>query len=124
MTQKEKQLLFQELCTRLPYNTYITIKSDGIDGLQWDNVLLTPLILHQIIAKDAIEYIKLYLRPISSMTKKEHEEEPVGTSLDDYMSADEAGDFVDWLLEHHFDYKGLIEKGLALEEPEGMYKAE
>ena len=28
----------------------------------------------------------------------------------------------DWLNAHHFDYRGLIEKGLALEAPEGMYK--
>ena len=27
----------------------------------------------------------------------------------------------DWLNKHHFDYRGLIEKGLALEAPEGMY---
>ena len=29
-----------------------------------------------------------------------------------------------WLNSHHFDYRGLIEKGLALEAPEGMYKTE
>ena len=28
----------------------------------------------------------------------------------------------DWLNAHHFDYRCLIEKGLALEAPEGMYK--
>ena len=28
---------------------------------------------------------------------------------------------VDWLNSHHFDYRGLIEKGLALPAPEGMY---
>lgn len=27
----------------------------------------------------------------------------------------------DWLNMHHFDYHGLIEKGLALEAPKGMY---
>ena len=27
----------------------------------------------------------------------------------------------DWLNAHHFDYRGLIEKGLALTAPEGMY---
>jgi hypothetical protein len=31
---------------------------------------------------------------------------------------------IDWLNAHHFDYRGLIEKGLALEAPEGMYKNE
>lgn len=31
---------------------------------------------------------------------------------------------LDWLNAHHFDYRGLIEKGLALKAPEGMYKTE
>ena len=31
------------------------------------------------------------------------------------------GDDIDWLNAHHFDYRGLIEKGLALEAPEDMY---
>ena len=30
----------------------------------------------------------------------------------------------DYLNSKHFDYRGLIEKGLALEAPEGMYKTE
>ena len=30
--------------------------------------------------------------------------------------------FISWLNVHHFDYRGLIEKGLALEAPNGMYK--
>ena len=29
----------------------------------------------------------------------------------------------DWLNAHHFDYRDLIPKGLALGAPEGMYKA-
>ena len=28
---------------------------------------------------------------------------------------------IDWLNAHHFDYRGLIETGLALEAPEDMY---
>ena len=28
---------------------------------------------------------------------------------------------IDWLNKHHFDYRGLIEKELALKAPEGMY---
>jgi hypothetical protein len=31
-------------------------------------------------------------------------------------------EFLHYLHSHHFDYRGLIEKGLALEAPEGMYK--
>lgn len=29
---------------------------------------------------------------------------------------------IDWLNSNHFDYRGLIEKGLALEAPKDMYK--
>jgi hypothetical protein len=28
---------------------------------------------------------------------------------------------IDWLTAHHFDYRELIPKGLAIEAPEGMY---
>ena len=31
-------------------------------------------------------------------------------------------DALDFALEHHLDFRNLIEKGLALEAPEGMYK--
>ena len=30
--------------------------------------------------------------------------------------------YVDWLNKHHFDYRGLIPRGLALEAPNDMYK--
>jgi hypothetical protein len=29
---------------------------------------------------------------------------------------------LDWLLKHHFDFRGLIEHDLAYEAPEGLYK--
>ena len=37
---------------------------------------------------------------------------------------DELFPILDWLNAHHFDYRGLIGKGLALPAPEGMYKFE
>ena len=76
-----------------------------------------------------------YLRPMSSMT--EEEKDKLYTAMDWYGRIDENGnvdtkgqdkvyretfyDYTDWLNAHHFDYRGLIEKGLALEAPEGMY---
>ena len=38
-----------------------------------------------------------------------------------YLSPRQLFESIDWLNAHHFDYRGLIEKGLALEAPEGMY---
>lgn len=87
--------------------------------------------------------IKPYLRPMSSMTEEEFEslkkysgliynqldlasfQNGTYKCLDFYLS--EIPSYVvilvfDWLNTHHFDYRGLIEKGLALEAPEDMYK--
>ena len=61
---------------------------------------------------------KPYLRPMSSMTEEEKEEyhsiqsdiwKPCGTQYYDNWRS------IDWLNEHHFDYRNLIGKGLAIE---------
>ena len=64
--------------------------------------------------------IKPYLRPMSSMTEDEketyqmffNEDGLLNTSIDTYL---------DWLLEGHFDFRGLISRGLAFEVPENFY---
>lgn len=38
------------------------------------------------------------------------------------FSTESSSNLIDWLNTYHFDYRGLIEKGLALEAPEGMYE--
>jgi hypothetical protein len=56
------------------------------------------------------------------MTEKEKEKmAKMSTLISSIALVKELGD---WLNAHHFDYRGLIEKGLALEAPEGMYKTE
>lgn len=65
-----------------------------------------------------------FLRPMSSMTEEEKEEfdeitlihTPWGVQMDRIPK------LINWLNANHFDYNGLIEKGLALEAPKGMYK--
>lgn len=122
MTQEDKDLLLKDLSARLLYgvkgiitydksNTTFTV--EGIDN----NVL------HLSDAEDCyVEDFKPYLHPMSSMTEEEKRElfeigcegnieHPYGL----YFRCQ------DWLNAHHFDYRGLIEKGLALEAPEGMY---
>ena len=72
-----------------------------------------------------IETFKPYLRPMSSMTEEENGEYELIANRCIYTSTGfihlEAQFLIDWLNAHHFDYRGLIEKGLALEAPEGMY---
>lgn len=67
-----------------------------------------------------INYVKPYLRPMSSMTWDERFE------YDKFVNGDNTlknhANEIDWLNAHHFDHRGLIEKGWALEATEGMYK--
>lgn len=79
-----------------------------------------------------IETIKPYLRSMSSMTEEEKVALREFGVCDDYAfhndvydvgtSMEDAFDTISWLLKRHFDINHLIEKGLALEAPEGMYK--
>ena len=64
-------------------------------------------------------YIKPYLRPMSSMTEEELKELNI---IFDNCDTEYRVEAQDWLDAHHFDYRGLIEKGLALKAPEGIYK--
>jgi hypothetical protein len=63
-----------------------------------------------------VEFIKPYLRPLSSMTEEEKNE------LFQLMGRGTDIERIDFYISHHFDYRGLIEKGLALKAPEDMYK--
>lgn len=146
MAQEEKQLLLQDLCGRLPYGVKIALKNSeayhhenvakkgditidklkGFNGSYFSIYHDNPLDWDWYVSDIGVEDIKPYLRPLSSMTEEEYEEY---TNIDnrsyscpkDYAHIP-ASERIDWLNAHHFDYRGLIEKGLALEAPKGMYK--
>lgn len=143
MTEEEKQILLQDLCTRLPYGVKCRFLS--IDGSEFHNVTAIGIKylefknIYELNVKDEngfpyscdIEYIKPYLRPMSNMTKEELKEFVSFTSQSMRRFICEATNTdhwfnnyeeEDWLNAHHFDYRGLIEMGLALPAPEGMYK--
>lgn len=141
MNHEDKELLFKELCTRSPYGVIVTDNRHGNSRItEIDTVEKT------VYCDDFDEYVELdkckpYLRSMSSMTEEEKEEfhklkqfsvtvvMPNGVSLLEptyIVDLEEDGDglnhLYDWLNAHHFDYRGLIEKGLALEAPAGMYE--
>lgn len=66
------------------------------------------------------------LRIVEQKTYFDNEIPSSGAFGDDgdyrYIKQEYFVNLIDWLIAHHFDYRGLIEKGLALEAPEGMYK--
>ncbi len=123
MTQEEKELLVRDLCARLPYGVMCQV-DDGAAGLN-DGKLVEIDISNEIelVRFDAdyywvayIDDIKPYLFPISCMTE-EQKEDMVKSSCG--IGSDK--NVFDWYNKNHFDYRGLIPMGLAIEAPEGMY---
>lgn len=120
MDTKNKELLLKDLCARLLYGVIVeTPKGKGhlcdinltIFGYEF-GVNVNPTIRDNF----SISYIKPYLFPLSSMTEEQYDEytnmgysvTERGWSMADYHQ-------IDWLNKNHFDYRGFIEKGLALD---------
>ena len=137
MEQEEKSLLLKDLSARLPYGTIVSV-TDGtikyeayIESVSYKNIQVSPISDSNFTAYTfyKISEIKPYLRPMSSMTKEELKtfykiedmEHPVIWNIPRpnwHFSVNG----IDWLNAHHFDYRRLIEKGLALEAPKEMYE--
>ena len=121
MNNEEKELLLKDLSGRLPYHTKIDTGVEGIATL--DGTLYE---LNRFNLECNNEAFLPYLRSMSSMTEEEKTEYFLlkhrdNDRDDNIILVDEASMLIDWLNKHHFDYRGLIEKGLALEAPENMY---
>jgi hypothetical protein len=127
MTQQEKRLLLKDLCARLPYGVKILQGDVIIETLEsickiGDNDYTINPITTDMYNGFHVEQVKPYLRPMSSMTDKEETlfrcELPAIAKTDAQLVAMR----MELFLKGHLDFNHLIEKGLALEAPEGMYK--
>lgn len=115
MTQENRDLLVRELCARLPYDvecidTYINASGRLCEiGINYDMCLLSD-----VYGKTETCYMpncKPYLFPLSSMTeeqKKEYQKLLGVRMLPNYA-------IIDWCYKNHFDYRGLIPMGLAID---------
>lgn len=130
ITQKEKELLLRDLSARLPYGVVckgvtvdINVVKDEYENREVEGLLTNigyDYCTLGIMTECELNTIKPYLRPMSSMTEEEkktdemffNEDGLLNTSIDTYL---------DWLLVNHFDYRGLIPRGLAIEATEDMY---
>ena len=114
MTQEDKELLLKYLCMALPYRVIVEIISYGQEKLKPWFGELSCKDLDCLIHCVAYQSIKPYLRPMSSMTNEERAK--YHSYCDKYYDIyfDTVAS-IDWLNAHHFDYRGLIEKGLAIE---------
>lgn len=150
MTQEEKQLLLKDLSARLSYGVKIKyLYWDEDKGCEYPVPMILDDInsdgyirFHGDIKEEEgrgyiLTYLP-YLRLMSSMTeeekkelKEEHKKDETAYAevLEKISKGDESARgtaiphfAADWCNAHHFDYRGLIDKGLALEAHEGMYE--
>lgn len=120
MTQEDKQLLLKDLSARMQYNVQVladidkTFEGGVISTLKVINLKKDWVELQSVLTPFKFDEIKPYLRPMSSMTEEEKVEYNKIMFQSERYDSCYATD-IDWLNAHHFDYRGLIEKGLAIE---------
>lgn len=119
MEQKDKKLLIKDLSGRIPYRHTFWLQVREFDEDAPSNRRMLTKYIDDIDNGWVVE-CKPYLRSMSSMTEEEYEqiyidsrEKKDGVDILDALANDM--DAIDWLNAHHFDYRGLIDKGLAIE---------
>lgn len=135
MTQEDKEILLKDLCARLPYGVKIELTWWVMDEGTCMSTTLEPDHIEQIRNDELGDVeIKPYLFPMSSMTEEQCydfycrfvENEIDYNDFKKYYFdgclwnkvltlISDCGDIIDWLNKYHFDYRGLIEKGLAID---------
>ena len=118
MKKEDKELLLKDLCASLPYRVKCQFEDtvriiDGESSPFYDYILSARHLDLFINNKDF--YVKPYLRPMSSMTYEEKIEylNTCGNEMDNPLSSPRYSG-IDYLNSIHVDYRGLIEKGLAI----------
>lgn len=144
MITEEKNLLLKDLSARLPYgvkcvtpNGIHPLTKIDIDYVNGSLLVFNDNKLYSLPLLQYLSEVKPCLFPLSSMTenqKKEFNNLTTSIELDSseigsaiaynmdidineysYISLEDMITCIDWLNSHHFDYRGLIEKGLAID---------
>jgi hypothetical protein len=134
MIPEQKDLLLKDLCVRLPYGVKLHCISYTMTCI--GPYTLNTIVLDRFCNEDTkyvpFDEVKPYLFPLSSMTKEQESYIHFNTKFritrfgnidvkidedDNYFNVDEDDwlNLFDWLNKNHFDYRGLIEKGLAID---------
>ena len=114
MTQEDKELLLKDLCARLPYNVKVLYNNEvfSIDYISaiYEEIKLDTSDNYTL----NISEIKPYLFPLESMTDEQEKEynDLNSYELGCFPHTEEA---LDYLIRNHFDYRSLIERGLAID---------
>ena len=119
MKQDHRELLLKDICARLPYGIKASYYGadeecetwDEVDGIAFGYVEIGQYSL-------PIERIQPYLFPLSSMTEEQKmflKQQNWCIAISTSGTVETTVEGIDWLNAHHFDYRGLIEKSLALD---------
>lgn len=115
MTQEEKELLLKDLCGRLPYGVKVNNEILGnfeVYGICENFVFARTEACH---VDFDIKKVKPYLFPLSSMTEEQSKELQSLMIHDSYDILYHTIESFDYLCKNHFDYRGLIPMGLAID---------
>lgn len=148
MTQKQKELFIKDLCARLPYDLIVqeTFQNAQRDVSVWDcgpyyikghPEKVKPYLrsMKSMTEEEARKIAELsgFLAGSENILSISVKEEFIDIKIDDGVCSTETRTLwftemptsialFDYLNAHHFDYRGLIPMGIALEAPENMYK--
>lgn len=108
MTQEHKNLLLKDLCARLPYG--VKFESENVERVYFIDTSDDEIYINGT----KIEDVKPYLFPLESMTEEQEKEynDLNGYELGLFPCMEAA---LDYLIENHFDYRYLIDEGLAID---------
>ena len=115
MSEEDKQLLLIDLSARLHYGVKVYSGQDFAMTLREIDYKCFCECWENEDFKCHSRWMLPYLRPMSSMTDEEKKELNNILEFQYYSSDSCMCESTDWLNAHHFDYRGLIEKGLAIE---------
>ena len=118
MTQENKELLLKDLCSRLPYG--VILEHEG-NLSKLDTIFMCDFISISSTSMDNklsynlnLDEVKPYLYPLSSMTD-EQEEEYNNLNCYELGCFPHTEEALDYLIRNHFDYRYLIDEGLAID---------
>lgn len=132
LTKEEKELLIKDLLLRT--QTDVMVKVPGEDEPKELKKRVRWMIVYGRAksVEDCLTGLIPYLRPLSDMTPEEVEElDKIGWRVDELADNEPWAhngsiwsilDGLQYLITHHFDIYGLLEKDLAIKAKERMYE--
>ena len=130
MIQEYKELLLKDLCARLPYNVKVQFKTNSVienkykfiynvdEEYEYIGKSNLTLDIIKMLTNNCIDEIKPYLFPLSSMTEEQKmflKQQNWCITISTSGTVETTIEGINWLNKNHFDYRGLIEKGLAID---------